>query len=95
MCFLKKCCMRLNISVEASKRMLEFPPKHQAQLAKKIQLLLVDPTPPPSKQLVGHAPLRRLTSGDYRIVYYVQGDVLYIVLVDTRTNVYANLGRKF
>lgn len=85
--------MQLNISVVAGKRMLEFPPKHQTQLAKKIQALLVEPFPLLSKQLVGYAPLRRLVSGEYRIVYYVQDEVLYIVLVDTRSNVYKNLGK--
>ncbi len=47
-------------------------------------MLADDPLPTRSKQLEGYAPLRRLRSGDYRIVYLVENDVLKVPLIDRR-----------
>ena len=71
--------------------------KHAQQLIAKIELLAERPMPPKSKLLEGYAPLRRLRSGDYRIVYFVDGNVLKVPLIDKRGDdkVYRHLAQKF
>ena len=54
--------------------------KHARQLIARIELLAGQPTPPRSKLLEGYAPLRRLRSGDYRIIFFIEGNVLKVPL---------------
>jgi mRNA-degrading endonuclease RelE of RelBE toxin-antitoxin system len=71
--------------------------KFAEQIVRKIEQLAVNPRPPKSKVLEGYAPLRRLRSGDYRIVYFVDGNVLKVPLIDKRGDdkVYRSLAKKF
>jgi mRNA interferase RelE/StbE len=46
-----------------------LPPKHAVQIVKRALRLSEDPFPPDSIELVGHPGVRRVDSGEYRIVY--------------------------
>lgn len=74
----------IDVSDQARKFLGTVPEKHEHQLIARIELLAENPLPPRSKLLVGYAPLRRLRSGDYRIIYFVEGEVLKIPLIDKR-----------
>ncbi|MEN0058816.1 MAG: hypothetical protein AAGB31_08275, partial [Bdellovibrio sp.] len=66
------------------------------QIALKIQALRSNPDPQDSSQLKGYAPLKRADQGEYRIIYRVDGDTLYIEIVGKRNDgeVYKKLKRK-
>ncbi len=74
-----------------------IPGKHARQVAEKIRLLAASPRPPHSKELEGYAPLRRLRSGDYRIIYFIEGDVLKVPIIDKRGDdtAYRRVARTF
>lgn len=71
--------------------------KYRYQIIKKIALLAQQPYHPRSKQLEGYAPLRRISSGEYRIIYFVEGNVLKVPLIDKRGDdkVYRRLQQLF
>ncbi len=87
--------LKINLSVRAHKFLQKLPAKHERQIVTKISLLAQEPLPPDSKLLVGHAPLRRADMGEYRIIYYAEHLVLYVVLVGKRndSDVYKRLNR--
>jgi mRNA interferase RelE/StbE len=87
--------LEISFSRKADKflRDLKFgQPKHVRQLAQKILDLRKQPYPNDSKQLKGY-PYHRVDSGEYRIVYRVEGELLVIALVGKRNDdeVYRNL----
>ena len=89
--------LRIDIWPEAKKFIDALPAKHARQVAAKILALAEDPTHPLSKMLEGFTPLRRVRSGDFRIIYFVDVDVLKIPLVDRRNDykVYRRLKQIF
>ena len=66
--------------------------KHAQQLIARIERLAENPAPQ-SKLLEGYAPLRRLRSGDYRIIYQIQGQTVLILKIGHRKEVYNKFGR--
>ena len=59
-----------------------------------IHALADDPYPPSCRRLTG--PLRdyaKIRVGDYRVIYWVGSDVVRVVRVGHRSNVYKDLGR--
>lgn len=88
--------LRINIAKRAQKFLDQLPPKHGQQLAAKLLQLRNDPVPPDSKELKGYElPLLRATAGEYRIIYRVEGDTLFVELVGKRNDdeVYRQLRR--
>lgn len=73
-----------------------LPIKRRQQVARKILALVKDEPSAQSKGLVGFEPLRRLRSGDYRIVYFVESETLHVVFIDNRNDdkVYRKVLRK-
>lgn len=65
------------------------------QLTPKIERLRSDAKPVGSKRLEGHNLLRRIRTGDYRVVYKLpeEDQVIWILLVGDRKNVYRDLER--
>ena len=76
--------LRIDIWPEARDFLESLPSKRRRQISTKIFSLAKDPLTPRSKLLEGYAPLRRYRSGDYRIVYFADKDVLKVPLVDKR-----------
>ena len=77
----------------AALRYLEtLPQKLRARLVAKAEALGVNPYPPGLKKL-GGSELYRVRSGDYRIIYNVEGATLVVLVVriGTRGEVYRRL----
>ncbi len=88
--------LRLNLSHKASKFLKKLPSKQAQQIALKIQQLRQDPYPQDSIKLKGF-PFRRADLGEYRIIYYIQADILEILIIGKRNDdeVYKQLKRQF
>jgi len=72
---------------KAQKFLLKLPKKHKTQIASKIQLLLENPLQNDVKQLRGKsASFLRADSGEYRIIFRVESDFLYIDLIGKRND---------
>lgn len=89
--------LKINISKQAEKFLLNTQPKHAKQIARKIKKLQLDPKLHGTKNLTGeYSYYRRATSGEYRIVYYDKSGTLYVDLIGKRndSDVYKLLERK-
>jgi mRNA interferase RelE/StbE len=87
--------LRIKISNDAEKTLKRVPPKHQRQIARRIDALRADPEATDTKQLQGYL-FRRADIGEYRIVYAVAGEILYVEVVGRRndSDVYRRLKRR-
>lgn len=76
------------LSAEASIFLERIPKKHTKQIIAKIELLAENPTSVPSRQLAGYPMLRRIKSGEYRIIYTIVNEVLevYILRIGKRND---------
>jgi mRNA interferase RelE/StbE len=89
--------LKLDVSKPASRFAQTRQPKHQRQIAARIQALRNDPSPPDSKALKSGQPgEKRVDVGEYRILYKVEGDTLYVILIGKRNDdeVYRRFGRR-
>lgn len=62
------------------------PAKHAKQIAGRIRDLAGDPESGQTTELKGYAPLRRLKSGEYRVIYEISGDMLNILVIGKRND---------
>ncbi len=85
----------IEVDIEAGEFIKEQTPKHQRQIRNKIDTLKNEPRPPSSKLLKGSTELRRIRSGDFRIIYTVEDDKLVVVVVKVgdRKSIYKALQR--
>jgi mRNA-degrading endonuclease RelE of RelBE toxin-antitoxin system len=67
---------RIELSKQASDFLRHLQAKPARQIAEKLRQLALDPSALPSEALKGYSPLRRLKSGEFRIVFAVRADVL-------------------
>ncbi|MEQ1706662.1 MAG: type II toxin-antitoxin system RelE/ParE family toxin [Rickettsiales bacterium] len=79
------------LKIEASRQARKFTPKlpakHQHQIVKALDNLLVNPYPHDSIQMQGRFQnLRRVSVGEYRIVYHVENDILFIDVIGRRND---------
>ena len=67
-------------------------PKLRRQIKHKVESLASNPNPPGSKKLHGildgENPVYRVRSGDYRILYSVRGNIIVILDIANRKDVY-------
>jgi mRNA interferase RelE/StbE len=77
--------LRISISKRAEKDQSCLPAKHRRQIAVKLVQLRSTPVPPDSKKLIGY-PYRRVDSGEYRIIYQIEGEVLQILRIGKRND---------
>ena len=63
-----------------------IPAKHARQIAERISRLAQDPSTLPSVELKGYAPWRRAKSGEYRIIFHVDGRDLNIGIIGKRND---------
>ncbi len=79
--------LKINPSKQALKFTERLPAKQQRQIASKLETLLNDAFPHDSQQLRGAlSRFRRVTCGEYRIAYHVEGDTLYIDAIAKRND---------
>ncbi len=77
---------RIDLSKQAADFLRRLAPKQARQIAEKIQKLGVDPASLPSEGLKGYAPMRRLKSGEFRIIFATSADVVQIRLIGKRND---------
>ena len=87
--------LKLNLSRQAAKFIKKLPPKQAKQIARKIVELRNNPYPHDSISLKGY-PYRRTDIGEYRIIYYIEANILEILIIGKRNDdeVYKKLKRK-
>lgn len=87
--------LRINIAKRAQKFLRQLPPKHGRQIAAKFFQLQNEPYPNDAKELTGHPLWWRATAGEYRIIYRVTDDTLFVEIVGKRNDdeVYRQLRR--
>jgi len=86
--------LKLDVERRAEKFVRKLLPKHRRQVSEKILALCSDPIPPDSELVTGF-PYRRVDIGEYRIIYRVEPDMLWIPLIGKRNDadVYKRLKR--
>ncbi len=77
----------LSFSVHSLDYLFTLPSSLRSQLIKKAKVLATNSAPPKSKQLKGiksdaGEPVRRVRSGDYRILYVVRNSPKGVVVLD-------------
>lgn len=84
---------RVELTAKADAELSALPAKVQRQVIGKLRILRDNPRPPQAKRLEGVDHLYRLRSGDYRILYQVQDEVLLVLVVRIghRSDVYRRL----
>jgi mRNA interferase RelE/StbE len=87
---------KLDISKHAADALLQLPPKHCKQCFTTILRLIKYPHPQDSKKLQGHEGFYRVDAGEYRVIYRVNEDTIYISLIGKRNDdeIYRQLKRK-
>jgi mRNA interferase RelE/StbE len=78
--------LQLQLSRQASSFLRELPPKQARQIAEKLKILSLDPKALPSEQLHGFAPLRRAKAGEFRIIFVIEGDAVFVRLIGKRND---------
>ena len=87
--------LKIDIAKDAGKFLKKLPKKHASQIAKKIISLSENPQAQDVSDLKGYD-FKRADQGEYRIIFEVKDDTLYIILVGKRNDdeVYKKLSRK-
>lgn len=87
--------MKFRISKQANKFLQRIPVKHAAQITAKIKLLLYQPDLAQFVELKGYKSYRRTKSGEYRIIYKIEREVLFVTLIGKRNDdeVYKRINR--
>ena len=87
--------LTLDITHDCVKFLNSLDAKQYRQVVSKLFALLHNPDPQDAARLTGH-PFRRVDSGEYRIIYRVEGDVLKVPIIGKRNDdaVYRQLDRR-
>ncbi len=86
---------KLEITKAAGKFLESLPPKQFRQVVLSVLKLRQNPEPNDSKQLIGFDNYRRVDVGEYRMIYRLEADTVYIALIGKRNDdeVYKKFGR--
>lgn len=89
--------LKIDIWPQARDFIESLQSKNRRQIVERIFSLAENPYPIRAKLLEGFSPLRRFPGGDYRIIYFVDGSILKVSVVDKRGDdkVYRKLKRMF
>jgi mRNA interferase RelE/StbE len=87
---------KLDISKHSANFLLQLPPKHCKQCFAAILRLTKHPYPQDSSKLQGYKGLYRIDAGEYRVIYRVEQETVYINLIGKRNDgeIYNQLKRK-
>ena len=72
---------RIQVLPSAVRAIKKLPPGTKRRIQAVIELLADEPRPPAAKKLTAR-PEWRVRTGDYRVLYRIQDDVLTVVVVD-------------
>ena len=73
----------VTLSRAAARQLRKFEPQARRRIQAALDLLADNPRPPAAKQLVGGAGEWRVRTGDYRVVYEIDDDVLLVLVLTT------------
>jgi mRNA interferase RelE/StbE len=65
----------------AFKELEALPARIRAQIARRVAALADEPRPANAKMLQGQERYFRIRSGDYRVIYMIEDDVLVVVVI--------------
>ena len=77
---------KVDITKTAGKFIKKLAPKQYKQIVGTIFSLRKNPTPHDSKQLSGFSEYQRVDIGEFRIIYRLDKDTVYIALVGKRND---------
>jgi len=77
---------KIDITKAAGKFIEKLPPKQYRQVVSTVLPLRKDPTPNDSKQLSGYPEYHRVDIGEYRIIYRLDNDTVYIAVIGKRND---------
>jgi len=72
---------RVTLAPSAARQLRKFAPQARRRIQGVLELLADDPRPPSATRLVGGSGEWRVRTGDYRIVYEIQDDILLILVL--------------
>ncbi len=79
--------LNIRISKKAAKFLKTVPIKHARQLKLKIEYLRLDAFPNDSKLLkMDNVKRYRVTAGEYRIIYHVKDNIIWLDLIGKRND---------
>jgi len=82
----------VTIDERAIDQLQNLPKKIGRRLFRRIEALASNPRPAGSEKVVTTTDLRKVRSGDYRIIYAILGREVYVLKVADRKDVYRALG---
>ena len=84
---------RVEIKPTAQKALAKIPQPQRERISKRIDRLADNPRPSGVKKLAGETIFYRIRVGEYRVVYEIHDDVLFVLVVriGTRADIYRNL----
>ena len=84
---------RIAVKRSAAKALKKIPKLDRKRISEKIDSLAEDLPNPDTTKMKGNNPFHKVRSGDYRIIYEIQEDVLVILIVKVghRKDIYRNL----
>ena len=87
--------LRIEFSKSAAKDVEKFPAKIQRQIALKIHELRENKTQSDVAYLKGHAPYKRATCGEYRIIFFIKDETVFVDFIGKRndSDIYKKLKR--
>lgn len=72
---------RVTLAPSAARQLRTFDPHVRRRIQGVLELLADEPRPPSATRLVGGSGEWRVRTGDYRIVYEIQDDILLILVL--------------
>jgi mRNA interferase RelE/StbE len=78
--------LTIDLSRQAAAFLQGLTAKQARQIAERLQALAINPNALPTEQLKGYAPMRRLRSGEFRIIYALVEEGLQIRLIGKRND---------
>jgi len=88
--------LKVDFSKQAWKFLEKLPLKQSKQIIARIESFIENPKDIPSVAIRWFSPFRRIKSWEYRVIYYIEGENLYIDIIDKRNDdtVYKRLYRR-
>lgn len=72
---------RIALAPSAARQLRKFDPPVRRRIQAALELLAREPRPPAATRLVGGAGEWRVRTGDYRIIYEIQDDILLVLVL--------------
>ncbi|WP_380166885.1 type II toxin-antitoxin system RelE/ParE family toxin [Jannaschia sp. R86511] len=72
---------RIELTPSAARELRKLDPSARRRVQAVVELLANDPRPPSATRLVGGAGEWRVRTGDYRVVYAIEDDILLVLVV--------------